>query len=296
MNFIGKLEMPKTESASEKKWLRKNNIRKNPSVTKPFLRALKRSKPTNGYSRDPFLWAMLRAEAQILFTLQDPRLKTLNIQIRLLNDVFTLIKDDPNGHGGRNIYPFFIRAYSFWRSAARSWATVQLPETYCLLRAAIENAAYACRLFHGSEELYDAYFKRQENPSAHRNRFTWREAIRALEEHELDQLVDSLYQHTIDFGAHPNPAAVSSGVVELNENESIVIYQGARVKDLVSAGKVVVLAGIAILLMFQTCYSDSFLSTKAAKKLATLLATLKKKHADNAALKAENDQAQHKTQ
>lgn len=256
--------------AEVEQWLRKNRSFPPVPIRPLFEKAFRRAQPRRGKSRDPLLYSMIKSDAQTLFTLQDRNLRTLNAELRAVNDTFLGLRDNIGETEGNDVYPFFIRAYSFWRSALRCWATVRLPETYCLLRAAIENSAYGVRLFGADVDLYQQYFDRHHNRNAHRRTFTWAGALGATG--DLQGLVEDLYGVTIDFGAHPNPGAVYSGVVELpNGAGSIILYQGARTEDLEDAGDFVVSVGIAILLLFHRCYEESYSSSQTTKRLNALL-------------------------
>lgn len=106
------------------------------------------------------------------------------------------------------LFPSFASHSHFaFRAAVRVLLGGQVPETYPLLRLALENALYA--LHTSDEEIAEVWVKRGLSPEDTRRvkqEFQIRKIRETLKkEHPgLAESVDHLYELAIDHGAHPN--------------------------------------------------------------------------------------------
>ena len=97
----------------------------------------------------------------------------------------------------------------------------QVVEVFPILRSVLEYAGY-CLTIHETPELQRVFIFRHASDAemkAQKKAFTMRAVREVVARHDakLAALCADLYQHTIDFGAHPNPHAVFSAMVPLDE-------------------------------------------------------------------------------
>jgi hypothetical protein len=89
-------------------------------------------------------------------------------------------------------------------------------EAYPLCRAVLEQAGYAF-LIHAKPDLGEVWLRRHDGPmekKAVRKAFTPAEIKAALGKTDmgLQKVFDSLYEHSIDFGGHPNERSLTSNL------------------------------------------------------------------------------------
>ena len=102
----------------------------------------------------------------------------------------------------------FLRCHSAYRTAAGHAAGGQAVESYVMDRAMLEFAAYALHIFR-KPDLGMVWLNRHQDEAsreAARNAFSHRKVhatVTAINRHAGERF-ETLYQHAIDFGGHPN--------------------------------------------------------------------------------------------
>lgn len=216
-----------------------------------------------GRKGDSLLSAICCGNVNALHTFHDPMLDSFVQPIKAINEMFLLLRDNLSDVTKTDVYPFFIRSYSFWRASVILWLGCQLPESYTLLRAAIEHSVYAYDLETGGNDRYMNWLNRHLDKGKHRKEFSWKKVLKSMTlTGDLKDLFDTFYDVCIDMGAHPNPAAVLAGnldvIDECGNVDEIVVYQGTTIPLLLGEWVVLSLAGLAILVSFEGHYPNSF--------------------------------------
>jgi hypothetical protein len=126
----------------------------------------------------------------------------------------------------------FLRCHSAFRTAAGLAAAGQAAESYVMNRAVLEYAAYALHL-HRDAALRMFWLHRHRSPAdmqASRDALTHAKVlatVKAVNRHAAKRF-EELYQHTIDFGGHPNERAVTGNmkmVEEANRRVMLAVMQ-----------------------------------------------------------------------
>ena len=105
-----------------------------------------------------------------------------------------------------------IRAHSGYRAACRLVISGQITESVPILRAGLECSLYALHISKNKTalEIWNKYYDDDSLPKSLSREFTMKKLKSTL--HAVGPqwvpLVDTLYQLTIDSGAHPNPMAI----------------------------------------------------------------------------------------
>jgi hypothetical protein len=219
-------------------------------------------------SDNALLHSICTGHVNTVHTLTDPKFELENAVLRAINHHFLVLKDAIWDEGENETYPFFIRAYSSWRSAVKAWASGALPETFTLLRVAIENAAHGNHLRSGDTELFERWVNRHANPK-YRIEFTFRKALVSLDS-TWSNLLDLLYDLSIDRGAHPNPLGTWTGMRTSSEGLLQVAYQGGTEREMFEIADHLSLAGIGILQTFKQCYAQCYEAAGVKQSVAVL--------------------------
>lgn len=159
-------------------------------------------------------------------------LQTEYVDVQAIDVVFlNFLSDwtDPECFGAA---PLVIRAHSTFRAAAQLVLSGQIPEAFMLIRGSLECALYANHI-DVTPRAFEAWIQRSESPDAKKRcmtEFSTRKVFTRLRERHgtLGETVKRLYERTIDFGAHPNQAAVTSSL-EVREHDDGVSYEHAYV-------------------------------------------------------------------
>lgn len=122
---------------------------------------------------------------------------------------------------------FFMRTHASFLGATGLALGAQIPETYAVLRACLENAMYGFYVF-GDTSLKKIWLDRYKGDPERkkvRDLFTVGKMDKALEakDAELAKRVSQLYNTTIDDGAHPNVNAFFANSLQKNENKEITL-------------------------------------------------------------------------
>lgn len=187
-----------------------------------------------------------------------------------LSNIFLSVRDGIEDEHVNDVYPFFIRAYSFWESSVRLWASGRIPEAYCLLRAAVENFGYAFVLREESAENWNLqhWLNREADVQLHRQRFTWARMTNGLPD-DLAIEIRGLYKRCIERGAHPNPEAVNHGNDILKGGDTVA-YQTDDLSSMFFTSVDLIVCGILFLETFSRLYPITFKQRMATKRLEKL--------------------------
>lgn len=107
---------------------------------------------------------------------------------------------------------FLIRAHSNYLAAASLSSSGQMPEAYSVLRSCIENGLYGLYLSKNPNSR-ETWLRRHDNDSTKkrvRKEFkvgTLLKLFSSIDSKE-GQIANTLYERTIDYGAHPNELAL----------------------------------------------------------------------------------------
>ena len=156
--------------------------------------------------------------------------------------------------------PFlFMRSHSAWRAACGTAMSGQVVETNALLRSALEFAAYGLYI-DLTPDMRQVWFDRNNSGSAKklmRNKFkqgTINAAIKARAP-RLAEIFETLYELTIDQGAHPNQSGVmgSTKIYDIEDGGKRFdqVYLHGDSVALAATLKVLVETGICCLCLFQ---------------------------------------------
>jgi hypothetical protein len=160
---------------------------------------------------------------------------------------------------------FLLRAHSSFLGAVRLSISGQVSEGYACLRLTIENALYGLYISQnpGSRETWlrrhdsDAAKKRVREEFKIRSLF---DALRSIDTYEA-KVVETLYERTIDYGAHPNERALMQSM-EINEGadrvDLKVIYLTGDTLSLRLALRTCAQVGVCCLGVFRLIYRQRF--------------------------------------
>ena len=160
---------------------------------------------------------------------------------------------------------FILKSHSAFLVAVQLAVGTQIPESYMVMRGAIENALYGFYIFK-HPELAEVWLRRDEskdNKDKVREQFKIGiiKALVAQFDNKLGEAVNILYERTIDYGAHPNEKSLSSSLQKTDNKDSIrfdVIYLTGRELPIKLSIKTSTQIGIACLKIFQLILPERF--------------------------------------
>jgi hypothetical protein len=208
--------------------------------------------------------------------------KTLFCQrLSAIDGLFEEIHKDFKPERIEQLVPTFLFVRSFTAYRASVMVASALPtEGYALIRLCLENAGYA-HLIAPNSELAEIWFRRDESElsrRAVRQAFTQtavRESI-ASRDGRLAEIYQSLYERSIDFGAHPNEKAVTMNLHKESMNTGMI-----RMSTLPGDGlaldhalRTCAQAGICALKIFQLIFPNQFSSFDGPSRINALSAGL----------------------
>jgi hypothetical protein len=137
-----------------------------------------------------------------------------------------------NLFNAKPMLPAFLihRAHSAYLGATRLTVSTQALDAYPLMRSALEYGLYAV-YFKDDPELGDLWQKRhesEENRKKVRRAVTIGKFIAYLQnkDRRLKNMVEKLYESTIDFGGHPNVYGVTGGIETQDDpDKEVVLFQ-----------------------------------------------------------------------
>ena len=185
-----------------------------------------------------------------------------------IDDIFCRVIDEFQINPPDDLGPpfqLFFRAHCSYRAAASCAFAGYLAEPHPLFRLMLEQAGYAI-LMNGNPGLQKVWRDRDES-DAHRGK-----AVRAFAFGKMKNMIASLdsglrdifgtlYDRTIDFGAHPNELSVVGGMtIEKKGSEAIINFIYLHESDLVLEMTLKTLAqsGVCVLLIFREIFRDRF--------------------------------------
>lgn len=191
-----------------------------------------------------------------------------NVTARRLSDLDAIFLDfhmDMKPETTDQLIPAFLffRAFSSFRASVMM--ALCLPtDSFALQRSCLENAGYA-RLIADNEELSTAWLNRDNDATTRRFiRNTFKQAaIRsaiAANDPRLAKIFQDLYDHTIDFGAHPNEKSVTTNLDRASlrtSNIKVMLLPGDGLPldhCLITAARI----GICALKIFGTIFKKRF--------------------------------------
>jgi len=123
---------------------------------------------------------------------------------------------------------FFLKAHSSFLAAIGLAIGTQIPEAYMVLRGVVENSLYGLYI-HKKPELAEIWLSRHEseaNKKALKEKFKIGDMLSLLEttDSKLGKISRSLYERTIDYGAHPNERSLSS-MLKQNKKENDIEFK-----------------------------------------------------------------------
>lgn len=144
-----------------------------------------------------------------------------------IDAAFRKLIDNLN-HTGQWFVGFFVlRAHSTFLGAVRLGVSGQIPETYTLLRSCLENCLYGFHIYsHPScQEVWLRRHDDKQSKNKVRTEFSIKNVLNTLKacsplEHEVMQ---ALYERTIDMGGHPNELAFSQ-ILKMDRQEKHVHF------------------------------------------------------------------------
>jgi hypothetical protein len=206
-------------------------------------------------------WDLARANQLATFANKRGALKRL----ASIDRTFTTIVQGWRNPQSELVTMLFFRSHSAFRAASGLAAAGQAVESYGLNRAVLEFAGCALHIFRNPSAgvIWLNRHKDELSTQAARDAFSHRKvsaSVGAANRH-AGQRFESLYQQTIDFGAHPNQIAVTGNmeIVEedgLRQMRSIYLHGDGLALDL--ALKTTARCGVCALELMQCVYSARF--------------------------------------
>jgi hypothetical protein len=159
---------------------------------------------------------------------------------------------------------FLLRAHSNYLAACRLCWSVQIPETYAILRSCLENALYGLYLAKHPESR-ETWLRRQDDAAAKQkviDEFKIGKMLKLAIEVDVTEgaVAKQLYERTIDSGAHPNELAFMQTLQinkSANQTEFKNNYLGQDSLALSLALRTTAQVGVCTLSLFQVIYCDS---------------------------------------
>ena len=158
-----------------------------------------------------------------------------------------------------------LQAHASYRAAAELAMTCQSAPAFMAMRGCVESSLYGL-YFHRNPNTFEVWARRHDNDAARqavRAEFTIRrlkDCLAAVDAATTNAVAD-LYEKTIDFGAHPNVAALA-GAFRTEDNEQRrqfkVIYLTADPVMIRGTMKSVAQTGRASLLIFRNVFIERF--------------------------------------
>lgn len=186
-------------------------------------------------------------------------------RISAIDRAFTTILQGSRNPGTELLAMLFLRCHSATRAASGLAAAGQAVESYPVNRAALEFAGYAVHMFR-NPTLQRVWLDRGQSElkaEAAKNAFSHRKvhaSIVAANRHAGERF-ENLYQHTIDFGAHPNELSVTghAEIVEVSGVQQMrTIYLHAGDVQQAAALKTTATCGVISLELMECVYGPRF--------------------------------------
>jgi hypothetical protein len=159
----------------------------------------------------------------------------------------------------------FLRSHSAYRAATMLACAGQAVECYAVNRTALEFAGYAIHIHRNPADAM-IWLDRRKNSAAlkaARRGFSHDKILASAKSANLHaaQRFESLYQQTIDFGAHPNELSVTGHIAMVEEDDRRVmnsIYLHSDDTGLAMAMKTTARCGVCSLELLQCVFNARF--------------------------------------
>lgn len=150
-----------------------------------------------------------------------------------INRLFLRLNDGLSGESIEGEYIFFSRAYSAWMGALRIGLAEQIPECYTLLRSSLETAVYGHFMLTAEDSKYLKMWMNRKDEQGKiikdfRENFKWNSLTAGIRSDDIRNSALVLYEHTIEFGAHPNLVGMMTGVYGMGTESSMYLTVGAE--------------------------------------------------------------------
>jgi len=195
-----------------------------------------------------------------------------------INSVFCSIRDNLNNSKDFFAGFFLIRAHASFLGAAQFLMTGQITEVYACLRLTLENALYGFYLSQnkGAQQIWLSRHKGDAAKKKVRGEFKIRTLLDTLKAANKIEgaAAEGLYEHTIDFGAHPNEFALIQGLKHKKEGQThnyrIAYLHHGDSKPAILAFRIAAQVGVCTLGIFQLVFKERFDPLGLTDKLQTL--------------------------
>jgi hypothetical protein len=191
----------------------------------PGARIRPSARRPRAWQSDPLSEAIEGAFSNQLVTWEECRLEVL--AIRAVDEAFLRAVSHDEEDDAPEWRLFLLRCHAHYRAAASLVLARQLNESMILIRAILESAVYGYRIVK-SEAAFEAWRQRHDghvNRKASKKLFviTGEQGILAemrLEAPGVADAIERMYEHSIDFGAHPNVLGVVSSLAQARDGSS----------------------------------------------------------------------------
>ncbi len=160
---------------------------------------------------------------------------------------------------------FLLRAHSNFLSAIHLLTAGQLTEAYAVLRLCIENTLYGL-YFYKNPESCETWLQRQdsnEHKQRVRREFHIRRMLKLL--YSINEkewhAASTLYELTIDFGAHPNEFSLTQSLKITRESDQItlsVVSAGGSDSQFELALRTAAQVGVCALSVYRIIFQERF--------------------------------------
>ncbi len=160
---------------------------------------------------------------------------------------------------------FLMRSHSAYRAACRMAMSGQITESFPVLRSYLESSLYAIHI-NQNPDLGEIWIRRHDDEESMRTvkrEFTVRNVKNTLAatDNRLSQIIDDLYERTIDFGAHPNERAITGSMTMTHDDGCTEIQQIYLHGDSLALDhgiKTTAQIGLGSLSIFQNIFPERF--------------------------------------
>jgi hypothetical protein len=180
-------------------------------------------RPPDGWGKDE-LSAFLELAHRNAFSI----FHNYNDWFSILGEIHLVFEKISNNLG--NVSPplpilILLRAHSAYLATIRLAVSGQIPEAHVLMRNVLGNGLYAWYIKENPEkaQIWSERHKSDTAKKAARKEFRPTKITESLEnaDSQLIESINKFYDHTIDFGAHPNPFAMFGGLNKAANEEGI---------------------------------------------------------------------------
>jgi len=186
-------------------------------------------------------------------------------RLRQIDDVFVDFTDNLLNPQEVVAPLLMLQAHASYRAAAELAMTCQSAPAFMAMRGCVENSLYGF-YFHRNPQTFEVWTKRNDDDAAKqavKNEFTIRrlkDCLAASDSATADAIT-TLYDKTIDFGAHPNVLALA-GAFRAKDDERRHQFSVAYLTDdrtvIRGTMKSVAQTGVASLSIFRNVFPERF--------------------------------------